>query len=32
MAKVQWSNDYESSLKKAGDEKKPLFLDFFKDG
>jgi hypothetical protein len=30
--KIGWINDYEKGLKRAGDEKKALFLDFFKDG
>lgn len=30
--KINWLNDYEESLGRARDEKKPLFLDFFKDG
>ena len=32
MATIQWVSDYESGLKAAGETKKPLFLDFFKDG
>lgn len=32
MAEVQWIHDFEEGLKKAGDAKQPLFLDFFKDG
>jgi hypothetical protein len=30
--KINWINDYEKGLGRAGDEKKPLFLDFFKTG
>ena len=29
---INWINDYEEGLGRARDEKKPLFLDFFKDG
>lgn len=32
MSQIQWHHDFEESLKQAGSEKKPLFLDFFKDG
>ncbi len=30
--KVNWIRDYAEGLGRAQDEKKPLFLDFFKDG
>jgi len=30
--KVQWIGDYDRGIEKARDEKKPLLLDFFKDG
>jgi hypothetical protein len=30
--KISWINDYEEGMGRARDEKKPLFLDFFKDG
>jgi hypothetical protein len=29
---IKWIDDYEAGLERARDEKKPLFLDFFKDG
>lgn len=29
---IKWMNDFEKGLERARDEKKPLFLDFFKDG
>jgi hypothetical protein len=32
MAEIQWLEDYDEGLKRAGSEKRPLFLDFFKDG
>jgi len=32
MTTIKWANSYEDGLKGAADEKKPLFLDFFKDG
>jgi hypothetical protein len=32
MTTVQWANSYEDSLQKAREDKKPLFLDFFKHG
>lgn len=32
MAEIQWLNDYDAGLKRSGEEKKPLFLDFFKEG
>ncbi len=32
MANVQWQHDFDAGLKQAADAKKPLFLDFFKDG
>jgi hypothetical protein len=32
MATIKWANSYEDGLKAAADGKKPLFLDFFKDG
>jgi hypothetical protein len=31
-AKISWINDYEEGCERARGEKKPLFLDFFKDG
>jgi hypothetical protein len=31
-ANINWTNDYEEGLGRARDEKKPLFLYFFKDG
>jgi|AP12_2_1047962.scaffolds.fasta_scaffold00220_8 hypothetical protein len=30
--KINWIHDYEKGVGRARDEKKPLFLDFFKDG
>ena len=32
MADIQWIHDFDEGLKQANDAKKPLFLDFFKDG
>ena len=32
QTKINWINDYEEGLERAREEKKPLFLDFFKDG
>jgi hypothetical protein len=32
MTEIQWIHDFDEGLKQAGDAKKPLFLDFFKDG
>jgi hypothetical protein len=32
MADIRWAQGYDEGLKRAGEEKKPLFLDFFKDG
>jgi hypothetical protein len=32
MANIQWLDSYEEGLKRAGDENKPLFLDFLKEG
>ena len=29
---INWINAYEEGLGRAREEKKPLFLDFFKDG
>lgn len=29
---VQWLNSYETGLEKCQAHKKPMFLDFFKDG
>ena len=29
---VIWENDYQKGLKLSQDEKKPMFLDFFKEG
>ena len=29
---INWIRDFEKGLDRARDEKKPLFLDFFKDG
>ena len=29
---INWITDYEEGAGRARDEKKPLFLDFFKDG
>jgi hypothetical protein len=29
---INWINDYEEGCGRAREEKKPLFLDFFKDG
>jgi hypothetical protein len=29
---IEWIRDYEKGLEKARAEKKPMFLDFFKDG
>ena len=29
---IQWVATYEEGLKRAGETKKPVFLDFFKDG
>ena len=31
-AKINWIRDYEEGAASAREEKKPLFLDFFKDG
>ena len=30
--KIAWINDYDTGLETAGREKKPMLLDFFKDG
>ena len=30
--KVNWLGSLDEALKKAGSEKKPVFLDFFKEG
>ena len=30
--KINWVYNYEEGLERVQDEKKPLFLDFFKDG
>lgn len=32
MSTIQWLDDYQEGLKRADKEKRPLFLDFFKDG
>jgi hypothetical protein len=32
MAEIKWVSDYQDGLKAAAEGKKPLFLDFFKDG
>jgi hypothetical protein len=32
MANIEWLHNYDEGLKRAGNEKKPLFLDFFKEG
>ena len=32
MAMIKWVNSYEDGLKAANEAKKPLFLDFFKNG
>jgi hypothetical protein len=29
---IVWENDYQKGLKLSQSEKKPLFLDFFKEG
>lgn len=29
---IQWETDYETALKKARAEKKPILLDFFNPG
>lgn len=31
-AQVQWMEDYELGLEKASAQKKPILLDFFKEG
>lgn len=31
-SKINWMNDFEKGLHRAREEKKPLFLDFFKEG
>lgn len=31
-AKINWINDYEEGVGRSREEKKPLFLDFFKNG
>jgi hypothetical protein len=30
--KINWINDYEEGCGRAREQRKPLFLDFFKDG
>ena len=30
--KINWINDYEEGVGRSHGAKKPLFLDFFKDG
>ena len=30
-SKINWMNDFEKGLDRAREEKKPLFLDFFKE-
>jgi len=30
--KVNWIENYDQGIEKARDEKKPVMLDFFKDG
>ncbi len=30
--KIQWIDSYEAGLERARSEKKPMLLDFFKDG
>ena len=30
--KIHWMNDFEEGCGRAREEKKPLFLDFFKKG
>ena len=32
MANIEWLNDYDRGLKRAREEGKLLFLDFFKEG
>lgn len=32
MVDIKWVGAYQDGLKAAAEEKKPLFLDFFKDG
>lgn len=29
---IIWENDYDKGLKLSQDEKRPVFLDFFKEG
>jgi hypothetical protein len=31
-AKINWIRDYEEGVARVRNEKKPLYLDFFKDG
>lgn len=31
-SKIKWLEDFDKGLEKARELKKPLFLDFFKDG
>ena len=30
--KINWTTDYQQGVERSREEKKPLFLDFFKDG
>jgi hypothetical protein len=32
QGKVNWINDYETGLNRSETEKKPMLLDFFKEG
>ena len=32
ISAIVWENDYQRGLKLCREEKKPLFLDFFKKG
>lgn len=32
MSQIQWLSDYDGGLQRAKQEKKPLLLDFFKNG
>ncbi|MCJ8499722.1 thioredoxin family protein [Desulfatitalea alkaliphila] len=31
-SRVKWLNDYDAGLEACRERKKPMFLDFFKDG
>jgi hypothetical protein len=32
QVKIEWEHDYKKGLQIVKDQKKPMFLDFFKDG